>query len=115
MATKILTGVLVPKLGYHRNGSAVILFNPFMVAGDANGVDLNQTGEGAFAEPPTKKVSIRQARVGDKEVGPAGKELGILNINDGPPNVKYMTVDWNTSGRSELRAMSFLLVGDVED
>lgn len=118
MTTKILTGVLVPKHGYHRNGTAVILFDPFMVAGDANGVDLNQTGEGTFAAPPGKKVTIRQARVGDKEVGPpgpAGKELGLVNINDGSPNVKYLTVDWSTTGNTEIRAMSFLVMGEVAE
>jgi len=115
MATKILTGVLLPKHGYHKNGNAVILFNPFMVAGDANGVDLNQTGDGTFVEPPTKKVTIRQMRVGDKEGGPADKDLGIVNFNEGAPSVKYLTIDWNTSGNTEIRALSFLIMGDVED
>ena len=114
MATKILTGVLIPKHGYHKNGNAVILFHPFMVAGYANGVDLNQTGEGTFAEPPTKKVTIRQVRVADKDGAPGDKELGIVNFNDGAPNVKYLTVDWNTNGGSEIRALSFLIMGDVE-
>ena len=116
MATKILTGVLVPKHGRHQNGSAVILFNPFVVAGDANGVELNQTGEGAFLAPPSKKVSVQHAKVGDKNGGPAGPadhEPGMININDGPPNEKYLTVDWNASGKTDIRSMSFLIMGDV--
>ncbi|MCB0168323.1 MAG: hypothetical protein KDI79_29110 [Anaerolineae bacterium] len=114
MATKILTGVLIPKQGFQINGNAVILFNPFMVAGDANGVDLNQTGQGAFTEPPTKKITIHQVRVSD-EATPGDKDLGIINFTDGAPNLKYLTVDWNTNGNTEIRALSFLIMGEVED
>ena len=49
-----------------------------------------------------------------KDGAPGDKELGIVNFNDGAPNVKYLTVDWNTNGGSEIRALSFLIMGDVE-
>src|SRR5574341_2055229 len=44
MATRVLTGVLAPKAGFEGGGTAVILFNPPAVFGDASGLELNASG-----------------------------------------------------------------------
>lgn len=117
MATRILTGLLVPKAGNRQSGSAVIVFNPFTsprVFGDAVGAELATAGaNGTFATAPGKVVSLRHIKVADKDTLLGGSQTDTININDGTPNPHHMTVSWNATGGSEIAEMSFLIVGEV--
>lgn len=114
MATRVLTGVLAPKAGFEGGGTAVILFNPPAVFGDASGLELNASGAaGAYTAAPGKVLSLRHIKVADTVVDAGGNQIDTFNINDGAPTQNDMVVSWATSNGGEIREMSFLIVGEA--
>lgn len=114
MATRVLTGVLAPKAGFETSGTAVILFNPPQVFGDASGLELNASGAaGAYAAAPGKVVSLRHIKVADTVVDANGNQVDTFNINDGAPTQNDMVVSWATSNGGQIHEMSFLIVGEA--
>ena len=114
MALRVLTGVIVPDNHRRTSGTAVISFNPHIVAGDANGVELDTAGAaGNFSNRPGKVVSLREIKVRDKDTFAGGSHNDFIRIHDNGLSTAQMEVEWATTGGSEVRELSYMIVGDV--
>lgn len=113
-ALRVLSGVLVPTSGNRQSGTATVSFDPFGITGDANGVELNESGaSGRFETSPGKVVSLRDCRVSDKDTFFGGSQTDLFTVNDGVPSRDNMTISWSTSGGGEVRELSVLIVGEA--
>jgi hypothetical protein len=114
MTLRVLTGVIVPDDNRRTSGSAVISFNPHSVAGDANGVELDTAGGGGnFSNRPGKVVSLREIKVRDKDTLSGGSQNDFIRVHDNGLSTTQVEVEWSTTGGSEIRELSYLIVGDV--
>jgi len=114
MTLRVLTGVIVPDNNRRASGSAVISFNPHTVAGDANGVELDTAGAGGnFSNRPGKVVSLREVKIRDKDTFAGGSHDDFIRVHDNGLSTSQIEVEWNTTGGSEVRELSYMIVGDV--
>ena len=64
MGHKILMGILKPRI---TSGSVTIYFDPHDITGDADGINLQELGEGGdFNQPPAGFVSLKHFTFQDK-------------------------------------------------
>lgn len=106
MALRILKGNLAPISGNETNGQAIIYFNPHQVTGDADGFDMVEFGEwGDFNNPPITLVSLKEILV--------VHTFEQFRINDGYPSSTQVEVEWDASPGSQIRAMSYMIIGEV--
>ena len=114
MTLRVLTGVIIPDSNRRTSGTAVISFNPHTVAGDANGVELDAAGAGGnYSNRPGKVVSLREIKVRDKDTFTGGSHNDFIRVHDNGLSTSQMEVEWSTTVGSEVRELSYMIVGDV--
>ncbi len=112
MNIRILSGILLPKTA---NGVATISFNPFGITGDADAVDPRSVGPTTnFKTVPGKIVSLRKIMVADKNTFLGGSEDDLFSIEDHFANINTLVVKWWSSGGSQIKEISFMVIGEVE-
>lgn len=102
---KILCGILRVDDNNRNDGDAEINFQPHSVGGDATGVNLYVTGDGAmdpYEEPPCVHVSVTKIANGRDEFE--------WEVTTSTPTTAQVQVTWD-SDHVELHEISYLVVG----
>lgn len=125
MASRTLSGILLPSHGHRTVGRAVIHFLPHRVEGDVEPPapeDFAAVGpEARFAAQPAKIVALRRLSVRytdrDSILGGEGRtyheEWNLDDWFDGTGR-ESLTVRWECGGASEIREIGYMIVGETE-
>ena len=90
MATRVLSGVILPRSGFRHSGSATIDFHPHRISGDVDQPDSQDFEEIGPDEPfnsePCKIVSLRRIRFDDQDHSRPSQAVNVdkkdFDIND---------------------------------
>lgn len=126
MASRTLSGVLLPKHGNRTIGQAVIHFLPHRVEGDVeppSSEDIGDVGpEAPFAATPCKVVALRRITVRytdrDSILGGEGRTYHEeWNLDDwfDDSGRASLTVRWEGGGASEILEIGYMIVGETGD
>lgn len=127
MATKSLSGILVTRACPTGYATIDLDSNEIATRADgrpdaSDGVELGKTrrrGTGRYRGEPCKIIALREIQIEvyhDQRIRDGDKiERQHLKINDlttSDPE-RYMKIGWESSGRSEIEEISYMVVGDT--
>jgi hypothetical protein len=124
MALRVLSGILKPRAGFTRSGSATIDFHPHSVAGDVDAVgaaDSQALGpDMPFSSEPCKALSLRRIKLDDQDHSRPSEAVGVdtkvFDINDEYDRTlrNSLKVSWVANGRgAEILEISYMIIGNA--
>lgn len=112
---KVYSGIIKPKDGFHRRGSAVINFGHFPLEGESQGdatVALVRTvgGTGNFSKDPAFLVGFRESIYQDKARGKNERDHWKLTTRC---EVDELEITWEVYDKgAKALEISFLVIGE---